>query len=153
MLPAFVAVTAFGLDFLVATDMEKIQSLIKSAIKAVQEEDCRAIEGIIADDYSDSRHVNKESLMVHCRAELSDSCVEENRKLDVAVELTAPSATATISLLIKFDRDSRIAREYKRYALVKAKLYLEKQRDKRWLISRVELLEIDKQPVDWRQAA
>jgi hypothetical protein len=152
LLPISVAAAAFGFDFLIATDVEKIQSLTSTAIKAVENEDFTAIENIIADDYADSRHATKDSLMAHCRSELSASPIEENRKLDVLVEVKAPTATATISLLIKFAKDSRIAAEYKRYLLVKARLYFAQQTDHRWLINRVELLEIDKQPVSWRGA-
>jgi hypothetical protein len=151
-IPAAIAVAAFGLDFLVTTNLEKIHSLIKTAIKAVEQEDCLAIENIIADDYRDSRHRSKEALMAHCRAELTPPCVEENRKLAVLVELSPPEATATLSLLIKFDRDSRVTREYKRYALIKTKLYLQKQPNKKWLINQVEILEIDKMPFSWEEA-
>jgi hypothetical protein len=151
-IPAAIAVAAFGLDFPVVTDLEKIHSLVKTAIKAVEQEDCRAIENIIADDYRDSRHRSKEALMAHCRAELTPPCVEENRKLAVLVELSPPEATATLSLLIKFDRDSRVTREYKRYALIKAKLYLQKQPNKKWLINQVEILEIDKMFFSWEEA-
>ena len=152
-LPVFIALTAFGLDLIVATDLERINSVVKKGMKAVEEENCRAIEEIISDQYRDSHHDSKASLMAHCRAELGQPCVEENRKLAVLVELSPPKATVTVSLLMKFDRNSRIAQNYKRYVLVKARLYLQKHRDKRWLIHQVELLELDKQPAGWRQGA
>lgn len=67
LIPVFVAIGGFGLDFFVQTDLEKINSLIDAGIKAVEEENCDAIESIIADNYEDSFHNTKNELMSHCR--------------------------------------------------------------------------------------
>ena len=142
----------FGLDFFVQTDLEKINALIDTGIKAVEKEDCNAIEAIIAGNYRDSFHNTKDELMSHCRMQLTPGLVAKNKKNACLVELSPPTATATLFVLITFEKDSYISREYyKPSILVKVKLYLEKQLDKGWLISRVEVLEIDRLQVDWRQ--
>lgn len=151
LIPAAIAAASFGLDFLVQTDEEKINSLIDKGIKAVEEENCDAIKNIIAENYRDSSHNTKEELMSHCRAQLTPGLVAKNKKNACLVELSPPTATATVFALITFEKDSYISREYKSFILVKAKLYLQKQPDKGWLITRVEILEIDRQPVNWRQ--
>jgi low affinity Fe/Cu permease len=152
LIPVAIAAAGFGLDFLVQTDLEKINALIDTGIKAVEEEDCNAIEAIIAGNYRDSFHNTKDDLMSHCRMQLTPGLVTKNKKRACLVELSPPTATATLFALITFEKDSYISREYnKPFMLVKVKLYLEKQPDKGWLISRVEVLEIDRLQVDWRQ--
>ncbi len=150
LIPAFLAIAAFGLDFLVKTDLEKIRAVIKTGIKAVEQEDPSGIEAIIADGYSDSYHNTKADLMAHCRKEMARSAVEKNKKANLLIDKSGPQATAVLTVWIRFDKDSYAARNYKQLFLVKVRLHLQKQRNKRWLINRVELLELDRQPVSWR---
>jgi len=150
LIPAFLAISAFGLDFLVKTDLEKINAVIKTSIKAVQQEDCDAIEAIIADNYHDSYHNTKADLMAHCRKEMARPAVEKNKKANLLIDKSGPQATAVLTVWIRFDKDSYAARNYKQLFLAKVRLHLQKQRHKRWLINRVELLELDRQPVNWR---
>lgn len=150
LIPAFLVVAAFGLDFLVKTDLEKINAVIKTSIKAVQQEDCDAIEAIIADNYYDSYHHTKAHLMAHCRKELSRSAVEKNKKANLLIDKSGPQATAVLTVWIRFGKDSYVAQNYKQLFLVKVRLHLQRQRKKQWLINRAELLELDRQPVNWR---
>ena len=151
LIPAFLAVAALGLDFFVKTDLEKINAVIKTGIKAVQQEDCKAIEAIIADEYRDSYHNTKADLMAHCRKELSRSAVEKNSKANLIIEMSPPQATAVLTVWTRFNKESYIAQNYKQLFLIKVRIDLQKQRNKRWLIHRTELLELDRQPVNWRQ--
>jgi hypothetical protein len=151
LLPVFLTVFAFGLDFFVKTDLEKIRAVVQTGIKAVEQENCDAIERIIADNYSDSYHDTKANLMAHCRTELARSPVEKNKKAGLLIEIKPPQATADLTAWIKFDTASYIAQTYKQLFLIEVKLYFQKQPDKSWLINRVELIEVDKQPMSWRQ--
>ncbi len=149
LLPVFVAVAAFGLDMLVQTDLEKINSAINTIIKAVEEEDCNAIEAIIAENYQDSYHDTKRHLMRHCRKRLTPSLVEKNKKRACLVELSPPNATATLFMLTTFDKNSAISVNYKSFLFSKIELRFQKQQDKTWLINRAEILELDKQSAKW----
>ena len=60
-----------------------------------------------------------------------------------------PQATATIFMLTIFDKNSYVSENYKQFIFFKIELSFQKQPDKTWLISRGELLEIDKQPAKW----
>jgi hypothetical protein len=143
------AVAGIGLDLLVQTDLEKINAVINAGVKAVEQEDCLAIEAIIADDYQDSHHKTKEALIAHCRRELSKPLVRKNKKTSSLIEMSGPNATATLFTLTTFEKDSYISENYKPFLMIKVELHLKKQPDKRWLINRVKVLEIDRQPVDW----
>lgn len=149
LLPIFLVVAAFGADFLVQTDMEKINAVISIGIKAVEEEDCKAIEAIIADNYNDSYHSTKVSLMTHCRLRLTSHLVEKNIKRALLVELSPPNASATLFTLMTFDKNSSISQNYKSFLLTKVELHLQKKPDGTWLINRAEVLELDRQPVNW----
>jgi len=149
LLPAVLAVAAFGLDSLVQTDLEKINAVINAGIKAVEREDCNAIEAIIADDYWDSYHKTKEGLMVHCRRELSKPLVVKNKKTGLLIGISGPNATATLFTLTTFEKDSYVSESYKSFLLIKVELHLKKLPDERWLIHQVKVLEIDRQPVNW----
>ena len=150
LLPPFLAVAAFGLDLLVQTDLEKINEVINTGIKAVEEENSAAIEVIISENYRDSYHNTKVDLMHYCRLMLSQPLVEKNKKLALAIEISPPTATATLTVLIAFDEQSYVYRDFKQFIPIKIELHLQKEPDKSWLINRSEILEIDRQPVKWK---
>jgi len=150
LLPVFVVVAAFALDMLVQTDLEKINSVIKTVIKAVEEEDCNTIEAMIAENYSDSFHNSKSHLMRHCRQRLTPSLIVKNKKrASPFVQLSPPRATAILFMLTTFDKNSSISVNYKSFLFSKTELHFQKQLDKTWLINRAEILELDRQPAKW----
>ncbi len=149
LLPVLVAVAAFALDMLVQTDLEKINSTINTIIKAVEEENCNAIETIIAENYRDSYHDTKMHLLTHCRQRLTPSLVEKNKKTASLVEISPPNAIATLFMLTTFDKNSSISVNYKSFLYSKIELHFQKQDDKTWLINRAEILALDRQPAKW----
>ncbi len=149
-LPIILVAAAFGLDSLVHTDLEKINTLISTIRKASEQEDFDAIEALISADYSDSYHNVKDDFMNHCRRLLSEPLVEKTRKMSLEVDISSPKAEATLVAVIHFEKQSRVYREYRPFVIFKIKLDLQKGQDKRWLIHRTEVLEIDRQPFKWR---
>ncbi len=151
-LPVLLAGAAFALDMFVKTDLEKVNIVIRKGIRAVEQEDCDTIEQIISPDYNDSYHNNKASLIEHCRAELGQPVVEKCTKTGLSVEIAPPNATVNLTVIIRFEKDSRIVKDYYGQIMwITTQIYLKQQPDKSWLINRMELLEINKQPVNWRQ--
>jgi len=150
LLPAFLAVAAFGLDFLVETDSEKINKLIGTAAKAVEEENCSAIKTIISENYRDSYHNTKRDLMYHCRTKLLEPLIEKNIARTVSIEISPPNATVVFTLRTIFDKRSYVYQSFKLQMFTKIKIDLQKELDNRWLINRAELLELDRQPATWQ---
>ena len=150
LIPLFIAVAGIGFDMLVETDLEKINSIISTVITAVQEEDCNSIEALIAEDYRDSFHNTKRDLMSHCRRELKPPLVYKNKKTACLVELSPPKAKATVFMTTTFDKNSHVSQNYKPFIFFKIELHFQRQPDKTWLISRSELLEIDRQRTNWQ---
>lgn len=150
LIPLALAGAAFGLDFLVATDLEKVRAATTSLLEAVENEDCVAVAALIGPDYRDIRHSSKAALMTRCRRELEGPTVETLKKLDDLAELSLREAKVTVSLFVRFEKDSRIARQYKPVFLAKVRFHLTKRADGQWLVDRIDMLEVDKQSVTWR---
>jgi hypothetical protein len=150
LLPPLLALLAFGLDYLVETDLEKIKAAITTTVTAVEDENPDAIDPIIADNYRDSLHSTKRDLIYHFRRRLSEPLVEKNITRIVSIDISGTQAVAIFTVRIIFDQQSYIAQAYKRLILTKVEVELQKQPDNRWLISSAELLEIDLQPTSWR---
>jgi len=148
-LPAFLVAAAFGFDFLVKTDLEKIKAVLNTGVKAVEKENPDAIEPIIADNYSDSFHKTKANLLSHCRIRLAEPLIEKNIARIVEIKISLPAATAIFTVRILFDKRSLIYQNFKSEVRIKVKLDLQKQLDNNWLINRIEILELDRQPFNW----
>ena len=152
LLPLGVAVLAFGLDFAVATDLEKIHAVIRTGIEAAESENCPGLARLIAQDYEDSYHKSRQALLSRCRDRLRPPAIESIRRVDSIVEIAAPEATATFTIWVRFEEGSFWAQSYKANALVKIQFYFRRQPNGTWLVHRTEVLEVDKMPVSWRMA-
>jgi hypothetical protein len=148
MIPVFLAIAAFGIDFLVQTDLEKINSIIQIGMKAVEEEDPNTLETLVSPSYHDSIHNTKQDLMIYCRILLSEPLVAKNIKTDSLIEISPPTAIVILVVFTEFDQQSYMY-QYKHFQLTKAKLYFQKELDGKWLINQIEILEIDKKPFEW----
>lgn len=149
-IPLVLAFAAFGLDFIVRTDLEKINALVKTARKACEQEDLDAIGALISENYSDSFHNSKEGLMNHCRSLLTEPLIENTTKMSLDIDISSPRAEATLVSIVNFERQSRVYRDYRQFVIFKIRLYLQKEQGKRWLIHQTEVIEIDRQPFKWR---
>jgi len=109
LLPLFVIAAAFGTDYIVQTDLEKIYAVINTGMKAVTNEDYQTIETIISENYSDSYHNSKESLMADCRRQLSQNSVEKIKKTGQLINISVPNAKAAVFIIMTFDKDSYVS--------------------------------------------
>jgi hypothetical protein len=149
-IPALLAVAAFGLDEFIKTDLEKINLLIETGMNAVENETPDVIGTIISPDYRDSRHNSKQILMAHCRSLLKELKIEKNKKLELNIEISAPTATVLLKVLTRFDEQGLSKQLPTPFLTTRLKLYLEKTREKQWLIGRAEVLEINNQRIEWK---
>lgn len=148
LLPFAVAGLAFALDHIVQTNPEKIRAVITKTVKAAEKENCEAIEALIAEDYRDSLHRSKNTLMTHCRSQLSQPLIAKAIKRFVSLENEASSATVVFTVRVLFEPNSYI-HEMRSQMFFKLEATLTKQQAG-WLISRLEILQIDLIDADWR---
>jgi len=154
LIPAVILFSAFAVDYLVPTDPEKIRATLHALLSAAQQHDVRAINRLVAPDYQDSYHASKQDLMRHIESRLSRPTFEKIRQLSAMIPpLDGPSVLATLNLGVRFDKDSDVAKQYKPFLLALVRFRLDKQPDTQWRITCMELLEVDKQPVNWGYAA
>jgi len=151
LLPLAVLGMAFGLDYFVQTDSERVHATLGTVTTAVENEDYDALERSLAPDYGDSFHLDKAAVLAQARKYMGQSHIDKTKRLALAVRLDGDNATALLTAVIRFTSDSYVAQSYKPAVLVKMRLYLRRQGDGRWLINSSELLEIDRQPTSWRQ--
>lgn len=153
LLPVALALAAFGLDYFIKTDLEKINTLIETSLKAVENQNLDAIEAIISPNYDDSYHNSKRALMAHCRSLLTKLPIKKNIKMNQRIEVSAPAATTQLKVLTRFDQQHTdfIELAGQSFLTTETMLYLVKGRDKNWLINRVEVLKINEHPIKWRQ--
>lgn len=150
--PVGLALLALGLDLLVATDHEQILSLSRNLVKMVAAEDVDGISRLLAPDYRDSMHRDRDALLAHVESGLGHSPVFKLTKLNREIEsLDASEASLTMELIVVFEKESRIASFYKQQFFVTLRLGMVKSSRRVWLLQRIDLLEIDRQPMGWGQ--
>lgn len=149
LIPLLVALSAFGIDFLVSTDNEKINNITSLLLNSLENENSQVVKTCIAENYSDSVHRTKDSLMTHCEQILSEYEIRKIKQTGILVNISGENAKATLFLWVYFDEDSYVAQNYKSFIQIKVELYFQKQPAGKWLINRTEVLEIDKQTFRW----
>jgi hypothetical protein len=151
-IPFLVAAGAIILDVAVDTDREQILHISKTLHAAAEKEDLNAIAKLIAPDYQDALHRNRQHLLDSVRGWLSRSPVEKARKIGMAWD-ALESSTALVSIRsgIVFAKDSVVAQTYKPQFLIRIRLHLKEQPNGRWLIQEIELNQVDGQSFTWRQ--
>lgn len=147
-IPLILFAAAFGADYLVKTDLEEIETVIKTVTNGIKTENADLIEPLISDNYRDSYHRTKKQLIRHCRNRLSEAVVEKAITRIADIDITEQNAAATFTVNIVIDPQSQLY-DVQRIMLVKIRFALQKEEDKKWLISRIEILELNKQPFKW----
>lgn len=151
-IPLAVVVLALGLDIAVATDHEQILSLSRKLIRAVAEEDIDGIDRLLAPDYRDSLHRDRDAFLSHVESGLSHSPVYKLTKINLEIEsLNAPEASLTMETILVFEKESRIASLYKQQFFASVRLHMIKSSGRVWFLQRLDLLTIDRQPMGWGQ--
>ena len=144
-------ILAFAIAYFVQTDKEKILAAVNKGIKAFETQDIQPIREIIADDYSDSAHSSKELIVAYCQALFETATVDKITLYSRQLNIEDSAATFIMEGLVKFNENSRIAQMGKPLLLVKARLMFHETAEKNWLINSTEILELDRNPVNWNQ--
>jgi ketosteroid isomerase-like protein len=151
LIPLLVAALGPALDFAVRTDREKIEKVIDTGVKAIENEDCRAIAAIIAENYSDSIHPNKSDFMRRCRAILQPPLVDKVYDSILNMQISGNTASVTMLSRIFFDEQSEAA-SYAKLVLVKVEINLKKGTNGNWLVTQAEILAVNGRPSKWSEA-
>ena len=148
LLPVVIAVAAFGIDYLVQTDREKIEAVLAKASRAVEREDIKAIEPLIWKNYSDSVHPSKQELLDHFRERLDEPIIEKIVPAIVSLDIKPSEAKVIFTARVMFDPKGPVY-EYQKMMLFKLEANLTKEAGE-WFFSRTEILTINLQPAGWK---
>ena len=150
VIPICIALAAFGTDFLVQTDLEKIKETINTGAKALEDQDCQKIESIISEDYKDSSNNNKQRFMARCKSKLSTPLVEKAivSYLSIDISQTKKDAAVIFTARLLIDKQSDLA-QFAKVMSLKIKADLNKNSLDNWLINQIDILEINGQPANW----
>ena len=142
-------VLGLGLDYLVATDREKIETIIATVVQATQEEQAEDIIRFISPDYADSFHHSRESFAAFCRQIFSQPQIEKNWLTNKELKIRKTEATVWITAVTKLDERNQWTAGL---SVIKTTWRLEfsRQPDKSWLITTIELIELGDELVDWK---
>ena len=148
LLPVVIAILAFAIDYFVRTDKEKIKAVLAGACRAVEEENIRALEPLVSNDYHDSFHSSKQALLDHFTGQLSEPVIEKIVPAIVSLDIKPPGATVVFTARVMFDPKGPV-HEYRKMMLFKLQADFTKEGGE-WFFSRTEILTIDLQPAGWQ---
>jgi hypothetical protein len=152
LIPVVLCIFAFGMDWLVKTDMEEIKTVINNGKNAFENENINALSSIVSVDYQDSYHSNKQQLLRHCSSYFNGPVFRSITKTSMQTEITAGQATVIIVVFITFESEGFVFENYGvTTAKVAARIHLKKEKDKNWRICSSEIIEVNNQPFDWQQ--
>ncbi len=152
LFPLGIALAGISLDALVQSDREKIRSTVKAAMKAVERADIAALGRCLAEDYQDSFHHSKIQLLQHAEEGLERSALVKAKIAGLSVPQPKGSDARTfITAHLTFTPDSFVAKNYKALVIAEIEFRLHKQPNGQWLITSIEVTEVDKQPLRWPQ--
>jgi hypothetical protein len=152
--PLLVFAAGFVLDYGVKTGREKVVITLNSLLNSAQNQDVQSIAPLVAADYSDSYHRSKARLIGHMKSRFSKPVFEKIKKLSLYINsLENGKAKAALNAAVVFHPESAVAQIVGRSLIARLEFEVSRQSDGQWLLSKMELIEVNKQPVNWRQAS
>ena len=151
LIPLLIAIAAVAVAYFVETDKEKIQGAINKGIKAFEQQKIEPIREILANDYSDPYHSSKELIVAYCQALFQTATIQKISIFNRQIEIKDNKAIFTVEGLVKFTEQSEIAKMGQPFLIVKARFRFRKTPETRWQIYSSEILELNRQPVNWNQ--
>ncbi len=136
-----IIVLGFGLEYLVVTDREKIQTVVDTIVQATEEGNAEQIIECIAPDYHGRLEGSREAFAQFCRRLFGQPLIENNLRQNLQLQLDKTEATVRITAWSQLDKRSQWAM----VPLIKTvwEVRLSKQPDKTWLVVWIDLLELN----------
>ena len=140
-------VLAFGLDWLMTTDREKIETVVAKIARATKEENAEEIISHIGPGYRGQLGHSRQVFAELCRQIFSSPQIQDNWLLKRELALADGEAMAHITALSQLDQQS----EWAVFSPAKTvwQVELTKQPNGSWKIVWIELLELNNQRIDW----
>jgi hypothetical protein len=148
LMPAALLAVAIGLDFLVKTDREKIDTAINQCITAAVNNNIVLIEAVVSEDYSDDVHKSKGALLSTCRSVFATYGIKKISIRSKQIRLADKYATANLHFVVHLEpRTTYTAAGTIVFA--KMKVSFTKNHTRKWFVNRADILSINNQPMNW----
>lgn len=151
LIPLAIALLAFGLDYLVKTDYEKIKAAIIDGTEAVKAKQIEPIDQIVDDDYYDELNGDKRAILAYCEAIFQVAPIERVIRRELEITIEDKKAEVLWRGWIFFGTDGDLQDIAEQTLQVKMRLHFRKDSDKQWRMYTSEMLEINNNPTSWRQ--
>jgi hypothetical protein len=148
LIPLFLAAVAFGTDYFLKTDHEKIQNAIKEFKHAVINQDIRTLDKLISPSYTDVIHKSKSDIISFARIMLAEPTVEKIKKRYQNMEIEDATAKVTSEFVVHLYSEGYYGNAPP-IVFVKFRLYFQKDPEQRWLLSSTAVLEVNNNDFSW----
>lgn len=150
ILPVLLTAAGIAIDILNATDHEQIQSSLKYLRRAVIDRDIDTIDAHLHPDYQDAHNRSKAELLEFSRQILNSFRAEKIKPLYREIQITRPTAAAaTYEYTVHLAQDPRSELGPPIF-FIKLNIYFMKTEQRIWLVTSVEPLEYNREPINWR---
>lgn len=149
VVPLLVAACAFGIDRLVETDAEQIQSILTACRQHALAGTIRQIDPYISDTYTDSAHPDKEALLRTAEAAIQRARIERAAQRQHTLTLEGDTAVSQVRFRVHLNAQN----EYGAgggLLFVMLEIHYIRESDGQWRIGRIMLISVNDQPMGWR---
>ena len=146
--PLLLFMSAFGLDFLVKTDREKIDLIINQSITAAVTNNTALIEAVVSEDYSDDVHKSKRALLSTCRSVFATYSIKKINKRSKQINIVRSDATANLHYVVHLNPRSTYATAGT-IVFVKMEISFVKSPTRKWYVKTADIISINNQPMNW----
>ncbi len=141
-----------GLDRLIQTDKEKIEAVIDTCRRSVAAGRVRSIEPMIADNYFDAAHPNRQALLSYAEHILGRIAFNAIHVKSHTIEIDGNRARSDLRLRVFMDQQRSDYPMAGGLMLVNMGLEYAKNAAGNWQIARVELRSVNDTSVNWGDA-
>jgi hypothetical protein len=147
LVPLLLAVLAFGLDYWVTTDYEAVSGIVPACRKAAVAGNTNGIMRHISPIYTDSRHKNRAALQNAIERILPRASIKKIRFQSHVITINGDAAESECLAAVHLNTDSGYAAAGS-LVFVAMRFGYEKI-DTTWSIDRMEVTEVNYQPMNW----
>ena len=149
LLPLAGVLVAFGVDYFIKTDYEKIDSLVTILTDSAVEGDLSQLETIISADYSDAKNKSKRHLLAFCTPIYGRGQIQKINRKYFDINVTRPKAKCDLDMVVILDPESSYAMAGYIVSL-ETRLHLSRSDDGMWQIVSSEILKANNYDVSWK---
>jgi hypothetical protein len=149
LLPLAGVLVAFGVDYFVKTDYEKIDILATILTESAVDGDLSQLETIISEEYSDAKNKSKRHLLAFCKPIYGRGQIQKINRKYFNITVTRPRAKCDLDMVVILDPESSYAMTGNIVAL-ETRLHLSRSDNGMWQIVSTEILKANNYDVSWK---